>query len=149
MSKKGHIIIKIALVGAVIFVLIQFVPYGHNHTNPPTIGEPKWDSAETRSLFFRACGNCHSNKTIWPWYSKIAPVSWLVQSDVDEGREDFDVSEWVSGRTNHGSRAAREVREGDMPPVQYLIMHPEARLSKADKEVLIQGLIKTFGDSNK
>ncbi|MGC8653786.1 MAG: heme-binding domain-containing protein [Candidatus Kryptoniota bacterium] len=149
MVKKQNIILKIVLIIIGVFIIVQFVPYGHSHINPPVVGEPKWDSPQTESLFYRACGNCHSNKTSWPWYSNIAPASWLVQSDVDEAREDFNVSEWVPGRTNHGSRAAEEVREGDMPPFQYLIMHPEARLSKTEKDALIRGLIKTFGESGK
>ena len=65
----------LAVVG--LFVLIQLAPFGRNHTNPPVVQEPSWDSAETRALAKRACFDCHSNETVWPWYSNIAPVSWL------------------------------------------------------------------------
>lgn len=146
MVRRRGITLKIILVLVVLFVIIQFVPYGHSHNNPPVLSEPKWDSPQTESLFYRACGSCHSNKTRWPWYSNVAPVSWLIQSDVNEGREELNVSEWVPGRTNHGSKAASEVSDGDMPPFQYLIMHPEARLSKKEKEALIKGLVRTFGE---
>ena len=60
-----------------LFVLIQLVRFGRNHTNPPVAQEPSWDSTETRALAERACFDCHSNETVWPWYSNIAPVSWL------------------------------------------------------------------------
>lgn len=129
-----------------IFVLIQLVPYGHGHENPPVVSEPPWDSPQTRETFFRACGDCHSNETRWPWYSYIAPVSWLVQHDVEDGRSEFNVSEWGMPRKNEGDEAAEKVREGEMPLPIYLIMHPEARLSAEEKRQFIQGLVATFGD---
>ena len=63
-------------------VLIQLVPFGRSHTNPPVVKEVAWDSAQTKALVRRACYDCHSNETVWPWYSNVAPVSWLVQRDV-------------------------------------------------------------------
>ena len=77
-----------------IFLLIQLIPYGRDHTNPAVVAEPAWDLPETRALAVRACFDCHSNETIWPWYSNVAPISWLVQRDVDEGREKLNFSEW-------------------------------------------------------
>jgi mono/diheme cytochrome c family protein len=134
------------LVGAIVlFILIQFIPYGRAHTNPPVIAEPKWDSPQTRELFMRTCGNCHSNETKWPWYSQVAPVSWLVQNDVDEGREHLNVSAWGHQKKNKGYEAAEELQEGDMPPIYYLPTHPEAWLSDAEKKTLIAGLKATFG----
>jgi mono/diheme cytochrome c family protein len=65
---------------------IQLVPYGRDHINPQVTQESRWDSARTRALAARACFDCHSNETVWPWYSNVAPVSWLIQRDVDEGR---------------------------------------------------------------
>lgn len=126
-------------------LLIQFVPYGMDHTNPPVIAEPQWDSPQTRELFMRACGDCHSNETKWPWYSHVAPISWLVAYDVKEGREHFNVSMWGHQRKNEGDEAAEELREGEMPPLVYLIAHPEARLSETEKKHLIEGLVRTFG----
>ncbi len=131
---------------AVAIVLIQFVPYGKNHTNPPVVAEPRWDSPQTRELFMRACGDCHSNETKWPWYSHIAPISWLVTYDVKEGREHFNVSMWGDQRKNRGDEAAEELREGEMPPLVYRIAHPEARLSEAEKKRLTEGLVRTFGE---
>ncbi len=127
-------------------IAIQFVPYGHDHENPPVVAEPQWDSPQTRETFMRACGDCHSNETKWPWYSNIAPISWFVTHHVEEGREHFNVSMWGHQKKNKGDEAAEEVREGDMPLKSYLILHPEARLSKEEKARFIEGLIRTFGE---
>jgi mono/diheme cytochrome c family protein len=124
---------------------IQLVPYGREHANPPVAREPAWDRPRTRELFFRACKDCHSHETVWPWYSFVAPASWLVQHDVDEARSHFDVSDWGRER-NHGDEAAAEVREGEMPLWYYLPAHPEAQLSDAERAELIAGLVATFGD---
>ena len=102
---------RILLIGAVallaILILIQVVPYGRDHDNPAVAAEPGWDQPETRELFFRACGDCHSNETRWPWYSQVAPASWLLQNDVAEGREHLNVSEWGQGE-QEADEAAEE-----------------------------------------
>ena len=127
-----------------LFVLAQLVPYGRTHDNPQRSVEPAWDSKTTRDLVARACFDCHSNATHWPGYAGIAPSSWLVQSDVDEGRENLNFSEWDKTQ-QHAVHAANEVREGDMPPLLYRLMHPEARLSDAERAALVQGLTTTLG----
>lgn len=131
----------------VLGVVIQLVPYGRDHENPPVVAEPTWDRPETRELFFRVCRDCHSHETEWPWYSSVAPASWLVQYDVEEGRSHFNVSDWGREK-NHGDEAAEEVREGEMPPWFYLPAHPEAQLSKAEEQQLIAGLVATFGEEH-
>jgi mono/diheme cytochrome c family protein len=124
---------------------IQLVPYGRAHDNPPVSAEPEWDSPQTRKLFWRACADCHSNETVWPWYSNIAPVSWLVQRDVKQGRAACNVSEW--GREDQKcDESAETVLDGEMPPATYRVMHPRARLDRAEREALIAGLLATFGD---
>jgi hypothetical protein len=128
-----------------IFVLIQLVPSGRAHENPAVVNEPAWVSPRTRILFFEACKDCHSNETVWPWYSSIAPVSWLVYRDVAEGRSNFNVSRWGQGK-QEGDEAAGMIREGEMPPWFYLPAHPEARLDDAETRELTDGLIATFGD---
>jgi mono/diheme cytochrome c family protein len=145
MKKIGLIFLLILAFAVFTAVAIQFVPYGRNHTNPPVLADPQWDSPATRQLFFRACGDCHSNETAWPWYTNVAPVSWLIQRDVDEGRAKFNVSEWGRPGENEAEDAAELVQNGEMPLPIYLVMHPEARLSAAEKNALIQGLIATFG----
>lgn len=138
------------IAGIVLFFLaIQFIPYGRGHTNPAVVAEPQWDAPQTRELFFRTCSNCHSHETEWPWYSHVAPVSWLVQHDVDEGREHFNVSMWGVQRKNHGDEAAKEFRDGDMPPWFYLPAHPEAELDDDEHRQFLRGLIATFGEKEK
>ena len=126
------------------FVLIQLVPYGRDHTNPPVRQEPNWDSARTRQLAADACFACHSNETTWPWYSSVAPISWRLQSHVDEGRSVLNFSEWNRSWPEAGD-AAETIQEGSMPPWDYKLAHSEARLSDADKADLIRGLQATLG----
>lgn len=133
-----------AMVGIVLlFLLAQILPYGHNHTNPPVLAEPKWDSPETRDLAVRACFDCHSNQTEWPWYSNVAPLSWLIQHDVDEGRSKLNFSEW--NRPQRETRqAGREVQRGQMPQWYYVLIHPSASLAASEKQTLINGLNSTL-----
>ena len=125
-------------------VLIQLVPYGRNHLNPPNTKEPSWNSPDTRALFRRACFDCHSNQTLWPWYSHIAPVSWLLQNDVEDGRSRLNFTEWDRPQ-RHAKDVAAEVNQGDMPPWFYLPMHPAAKLTAAEKQALIDGAGKSLG----
>jgi hypothetical protein len=139
---------RVIVIALVLFGAIQFVPYGRDHANPPVLKEPNWDSPRTRELFFRVCKNCHSNETEWPWYSNIAPSSWLVQNDVDTARKNLNVSEW-GRRRNKGDEAADEFRGNDMPPLYYRPLHPEAWLTKQEREEFLAGLVRTFGDRDK
>ena len=130
----------------VLFGLIQLVPYGRNHTNPAVVAEPPWNSPQTRALAVRACFDCHSNETVWPWYSNVAPVSWLIQRDVDEGRLRLNWSEWgVAGTRFERDSGAEAVLEGRMPPWFYLPLHPAAQLTASEKQQLVNGLQATFG----
>ena len=125
-------------------VLIQFISFGHNHANPPDNGEPRWNPPQTRELIRRACFDCHSNQTGWRWYSNVAPVSWLVQRDVNEGRSHLNFTEWNLPQ-RHAKDIAEEVKEGDMPPWFYLPLHPDATLTAAEKQALIDGAEKSLG----
>ena len=158
MSKRSSSIGRAIGIGAgavaALAVAIQLVPFGRDHAKPPVTLQVNWDSDQTRDLFYRACADCHSNETKWPWYSNVAPVSWLVQRDVNEGREHFNISEMSEehegeehseGRDDHHHSPAELVRDGQMPMPIYLITHPEARLSDAEKQQLIDGLEATFG----
>lgn len=132
-------IVIIALVG---FIGIQFIPYNRDHTNPPVVAEPNWDSPATKEIAVRACYDCHSNETVWPWYSNIAPVSWLVQRDVDSGRRHLNFSDWATTREKH--EISEVVSGGYMPPSQYLLMHPEAKLTNAEKQAFLDGIKATI-----
>ena len=134
---------RVLLALAGFLLLIQFVPYGRERPNPPTTTEPAWDSAETRALAERACFDCHSNNTEWPVYARVAPVSWLVYYDVTRGREELNFSEWH--RPQKEAREAPEtLREGEMPPLTYRLIHGHARLTPAERERLAQGLVTTL-----
>ena len=119
--------------------LVQVVPYGRGHTNPPVQAEPRWDTPRTRELAARACFECHSNLTTWPWYSNIAPVSWLTQRDVDSGRSTHNFSRWHSPQ-----EASDAVRDGGMPPWFYVLLHAQAKLSSAEDAALAAGLQATI-----
>ncbi len=128
------------------FVAIQFVPYGADRLNPPGRTEPAWDSPATRTLAKQACFDCHSNETEWPAYSRVAPVSWLIQHDVAEGRAALNFSEWQRPQ-KEATDAADEVSEREMPPTIYQLMHAHARLTDADRDRLARGLARTLGPS--
>ncbi len=122
-----------------LFLLIQLIPFGHNHTNPPVVSEPNWSSTQARTLVKDRCFQCHSNETEWPWYSNIAPGSWLIAFDVTEGRQKFNFSDW---NKNPGEldEMVGTIQEGEMPPIQYWIMHPTARMNDQQKQELIAAL---------
>ncbi|HET7234943.1 MAG TPA: heme-binding domain-containing protein [Actinomycetota bacterium] len=134
-------IVLLSLLGG--FLLIQVIPYGRDHTNPPITAEPAWDSPRTRALAAAACFDCHSYETAWPWYTNVAPFSWLTQSDVENGRGTLNFSEWdrPQGEVHETSEA---IREGTMPPWYYRILHSGARLTDAERQALIRGLDATF-----
>ena len=127
------------------FVLIQLVPYGRDHTNPPIQSEPVWDSPETRALVATACFDCHSNEVKWGrWYESVAPASWLVQRDVEEGRQHLNFSEWdQGGKPREVDELWEVLQNGSMPPAQYLLLHSEAKLTQAESDQLIAGLQAT------
>lgn len=137
---------SIAITSLAAIAILQILPLGPQFINPPISGEPHWDSPRTKELFTRACADCHSHTTTYPWYSNIAPVSWLIAHDINEGREHFNVSAWGTQLKNEGDDAAKEVKEGEMPMWIYTLAHPEARLMDNEKNELIEGLEKTFAE---
>lgn len=143
MKNLVTLVIIVAILLVVLALLIQLIPYGHNHTNPPVVKEPKWNSPETRQIAQRACFDCHSNETIWPWYSNVAPMSWLVQRDVDVARSRMNFSDWGRLPAEAGEISGN-ISDGEMPPFQYLIMHPAARLSEQEKAHFIDGINATL-----
>jgi|SRR5689334_2399686 len=141
----------IAAIPIVLFLAIQLLPIGKPEPNPPVLAEPAWDSPQTRALAQRACFDCHSNETTWPIYTQVAPVSWLITHDVADGRRHLNFSEWGTGRTADPTRRARaadesrkEITRGDMPPAIYLLMHPDAKLSEAERQQLLDGLMASL-----
>ncbi|MDD2366809.1 MAG: heme-binding domain-containing protein [Desulfuromonadaceae bacterium] len=139
--------LKFSIIGGfAALILIQIIPYGRNHENRAVKAEPLWDSPETRVIAKKACFNCHSNETIWPFYSNIAPASWLVYHDVAEAREKLNFSEWQNGKgaAENPQLIKSMVISGEMPPFQYTMVHPEARLTSEERTKFVEGIIKTF-----
>jgi mono/diheme cytochrome c family protein len=134
---------------AAVVLLIQAIPYGRDHANPPVTKEPAWDSTQTRQLAASACFDCHSNQTKWPWYTNVAPASWLVENDVKGGRSTLNFSEWDKPQDTSVSDIVEAVQGGGMPPWYYSWMpnHPKARLSSSEKAALVRGLQATFSAS--
>jgi hypothetical protein len=124
-------------IAVVLFIVIQFVPYGRSsHSNPTATNPFKWTDPQAETIAKESCYDCHSNETKWWWATNIAPFSWLVQSDVDGGRARLNFSEW----NNLPAAAVQEiVNEGEMPPFQYTLIHPGAKLTEAEKQTLVQG----------
>lgn len=126
-----------------LFVLMQAVPYGRTHSNPPTVEEPAWDSPRTRELAMRACFDCHSNHTRWPTYANVAPFSWIIQFDVDVAREVVNFSEWQRPHAL-ADYAGKRTLEGNMPPYKYRMAHPEAQFTAEETAELARGLDATI-----
>jgi hypothetical protein len=131
-----------------LFVLIQLVPVWPAQTNPPARAERAWANQEARAVARRACFDCHSNQTVWPLYSKVAPASWLITYDVLKGREELNFSEWgviADEPGEAGEEIAEALREGEMPPRAYTLLHPEAKLSVAEQLLLIDEFQRAGG----
>jgi hypothetical protein len=127
----------------VVFVAIQFIRPARTNPaidQPQTIEAHVQMSPEVSSILARSCNDCHSNKTVWPWYTNVAPVSWWLSNHVNEGRNQLNMSEWGRLPRDRQERKLRqmcdEVTDGMMPLSSYLPMHPTARLSEQDKKIL-------------
>ena len=131
--------IGVALI--VVLVGIQLVPV--NRTNPAITRAVKWDAPATRELAQRACFDCHSNETTWPWYGYIAPVSWRLADHISEGRAVLNFSTWDQPNTDL-DEVVENIEENEMPLSDFLLMHPEAKLTAAEKTTLIAGFKATF-----
>ena len=128
-----------------LLVALQLVPYGRDHDNPPVVRDAPWPTPEGRRLAVAACYDCHSNETKWPLYSHVAPMSWLVQRDVENGRRELNFSAWDGDADD----AADAVEDGSMPPRNYTLLHPDARLSDDERAALIRELEALEGDEDR
>ncbi len=136
-------ILGLAVIVLVVGIALQFVSYGRDHTNPPVTKSIAWDTPRTAVLAMTSCYDCHSNLTDWPWYSKVAPFSWLVYRDVEDGREHLNFSEWDTPQAD-AAEILNAVQGGSMPPRQYTLVHRAAGLSDAERAELVRGLQATL-----
>lgn len=122
-----------------VVVIVQLIPVAR--TNPP-VGQPMLVSPEVQSVLERSCYDCHSNETEWPWYSYIAPVSWIVADHVHEGREHLNFSIWytydIDEIADKLEEIAEGVEDGAMPLSSYVRMHGDAQLSEEDRAMLVR-----------
>lgn len=130
---------------AIVFILIQFVqPLRMNPISDKSRDVSYYMNTpgNVKQILERSCYDCHSNLTRWPWYSNIAPVSWLVSYDVEEGRSHMNFSEWgtynITDQISNLDDIVKEIKKGEMPLGKYLILHPDAKLSDAEKESIIK-----------
>jgi mono/diheme cytochrome c family protein len=139
-------VVAVLLAGVLTFVLIQLVPYGRDHSNPQGTGEPAWATPQTRELMVNACFGCHSNEVEYPPYASVAPISWMVQRHVDEGREAVNFSNFATD-PGEADESIEVIEEGEMPPPYFTRfgLHPEAKLTDAEMAELIAGLRATPG----
>lgn len=136
--------VKRALVAlAILFVVAQVIR--PSMTNPPvdesrTLQAKAQISPEVYSILERSCKDCHSNKTEWPWYSQVAPVSWYLSNHVKDGRRQLNISDWASYDTRRArsklDEICEQVKEGEMPLKSYLLIHLRAKLSDADRAAI-------------
>lgn len=147
--EAGQAVLSCIAITIVALAVAQLVPIKRD--NPPTQTAVQWDSPQTQNLARRACLDCHSNETTWPWYAYVAPGSWLLRSHVGSAREEMNLSALNTVPAFRASRlpedVAQQIRTGAMPPKDYLLLHPEARLSDAEKQQLIRGLQQSLVDS--
>jgi hypothetical protein len=126
---------------AVLFALIQLFPV--SHSNPPVSSDPR-ALAPISGMLKRACYDCHSNQTGWPWYSFVAPASWVVSRHITEARQHLNFSEWDAYASDPETAAhklaevADQVASGKMAPWYYRVTHPAARLNRAERYELIR-----------
>ena len=142
-TPRRRILVRAGLGLFAVAVLLQLVPYGRDHTNPPVTQDAPWPDGRARELATTACYDCHSNQTRWPPQSYVAPFSWMVTRDVEQGREALNFSTGFSaGDTDDGEAddAAEVVADAEMPPRRYLLVHPDAALSDAERQVLVEAL---------
>ena len=143
-------ILSLSMMLIIGFGMIQLINYGRDHTNPPVHQNIVWSDPQTEQLAKVACYDCHSNETVWPWYSNVAPVSWMVAVDVYEGRRRLNFDELTKEKA---ARMAEEmvetIGENEMPPFQYQILHSESRFSTQERKQLSDGLWTTFNSTTK
>lgn len=138
-TSRRRIILRWLVVGPlVVFLALQFVPVDRD--NPPValnVDAP----VEVEAILRRACYDCHSHETRWPWYSRVAPLSWWIAEHVEHGRGDLNFSQWPTFDFVEQGIALedieQQIRRGEMPLSSYLILHPEARLSDEDRKRLL------------
>ena len=137
------VVLRTAVAAGALFVLMQFVPYGWWHDNPPVVRDAPWPDAASEQIARQSCYSCHSNETEWPLYAYVAPMSWLVRYDVEQGRDELNFSDWDPGDADE---AIEVIEEASMPLGRYVLIHRDARLTGPERQSLIAALEAMSGD---
>ncbi len=139
--RRWLLIIFVVLAAAIVLASLLTPPHRSQSAGAPVFSGAQI-SPEIFTVIQRSCWDCHSEATVYPWYSYIAPVSWLVENDVSRGREHLNLSKWseysVLRRERCLSEIANQVRDGEMPLPKYTLIHRGARLSPADVDAIFQ-----------
>ena len=139
----GRWVLRSILALVIVLVLVQFIPV--DRTNPDFDNKKTMFSKETvppslKLTLGRSCVDCHSDTTTWPWYSYVAPVSWIIASDVHEGRKDLNFSEWgnydAKRREEALEKICEQVQQGEMPDKKYVLLHRDAKLKQSEKDAI-------------
>jgi len=145
-NKYSKLLTGVAIAVLMVLVAIQWVPI--DRTNPPAkleIAAP----ANVRAVLERSCFDCHSNRTKWPWYSRVAPASWFVIRHVDDARKDLNMTEWpmfdVQAQLFYLGEMKKQIADENMPLASYLLLHRDAKLSDADRELLLTWIDEEVG----
>jgi hypothetical protein len=137
--RLGIVVLALAALMAAASVLTP--PVKSSRGGDPLLAGASIDP-QVLSILERACADCHSERTVYPWYSYVAPVSWLVASDVASGRRHLNLSAWseypLVRRERSLSEIANQVKDGEMPMAIYTLIHRDARLSEADVNAIFQ-----------
>ncbi len=135
----------IFLILLILLILIQFIRV--DQTNPESNSESNYFvvasvPTQVQGIMQESCFDCHSNQTVYPWYSKVAPASWFLNQHIREGRKKINFSEWDSysleDQTDIHSECIEVIQENEMPLKSYTLIHSKARLSDEEKDALIQ-----------
>ncbi len=141
--------------------LIQFVPV--TRSNPPVVDGIVFTDPQALAIAKKACFDCHSNETVWPWYASVAPLSWWTIHHVDEGRAALnfsDIASTIAHSTHHhdadaegpvtganlAEHAHEHIENGEMPPAYYTLIHSDARLTDLEKKALIEGITQALAN---
>ncbi|MFQ5678745.1 MAG: heme-binding domain-containing protein [Gemmatimonadota bacterium] len=129
---------RLGLPTLILLGIVQLVPVRRPN---PMVRQEIRAPAEVMAVLRRSCWDCHSNQTRWPWYSRLAPASWLVSRDVMRGRRSMNFSEWpvedLELAATHMDQIDEQVSSLGMPPAAYVVLHPDARLTEADRQLLL------------
>ena len=144
--RKENRSIFFACVAAFILTLLLLQLWPTDTTNPPVVSTPQWSDVYTKQLAERACFDCHSHETVWPWYTNVVPAYFLLAYDVRRGRDAFNFSKWdeTCCTEDQIDRMAATITKNQMPLPYYGVLHRESYLSDVERGQLVYGLIETM-----